>query len=251
MCAFFTRALLMVFGYVYPAYDCYKTVELNRPEIEQLRFWCQYWILVAILSVLERIGDTFISWFPMYSEAKLAFYIYLWYPKTKGTTYIYQNFLRPFIAKHETEIDRTLLEFKTRAGDVMVQFWQKAAKYGQTRFSEILHYLASQSQSPRKHTVQLGLSQQGSMALPNPIKINVQEKPMEDLSTSRSTGVRSQAQRQTCQAAALGTNTHQPHAGGKAAAMEVVIASTPGNEVMANDVGKHTNGSRKVKKKTG
>lgn len=249
----------MIFGYVYPAYDCYKTVELDRPEIEQLRFWCQYWILVAILSVLERIGDTFISWFPMYSEAKLAFYIYLWYSKTKGTTYIYQNFLQPFIAKHETEIDRSLLEFKTRGGDVMAQFWQKAAKYGQTRFSEIMQYLASQSQSPRKQTVQLGLSQQGSMALPNPIKINVQEKSMEDLSTSRSTGVRSQAQRHTSwhtltstdQAAALGTNTHQPLAGGKAATMEVGTASSPGNEVMPNDVGKHTNGSRKVKKKTG
>lgn len=82
---------------------------------------------------------------------------------------------------------------------------------------------------------------------------------MEDLSTSRSTGVRSQAQRQTChtllstdQAAALGTNTHQLIAGGKAAAaMEVGIASSPGNEVMANDVGKRTSGFRKVKKKTG
>lgn len=33
----------MVFGYAYPAYECYKAVEKNRPEIEQLRFWCQYW----------------------------------------------------------------------------------------------------------------------------------------------------------------------------------------------------------------
>lgn len=33
----------MVFGYAYPAYECYKTVEKNKPEIEQLLFWCQYW----------------------------------------------------------------------------------------------------------------------------------------------------------------------------------------------------------------
>jgi len=33
----------MVFGYAYPAYECYKAVEKNKPEIEQLRFWCQYW----------------------------------------------------------------------------------------------------------------------------------------------------------------------------------------------------------------
>lgn len=36
-------ACRLAFGYAYPAYECYKTVELNKPEIEQLIFWCQYW----------------------------------------------------------------------------------------------------------------------------------------------------------------------------------------------------------------
>lgn len=143
----------MVFGYAYPAYECYKTVEKNKPEIEQLRFWCQYWILVALLTVCERIGDAFISWVPMYSEAKLAFYIYLWYPKTKGTTYVYDSFFRPYVAKHEPEIDRNLLELRTRAGDIAVLYWQRAASYGQTRVFEILQYVASQS-TPRPRPAQ-------------------------------------------------------------------------------------------------
>ncbi|KAK7351750.1 hypothetical protein VNO77_11421 [Canavalia gladiata] len=148
--SFLTRALVMVFGYAYPAYECYKAVEKNKPEIEQLRFWCQYWILVAVLTVCERIGDTFISWVPMYSEAKLAFFIYLWYPKMKGTTYVYDSFFRPYVAKHETEIDRNLMELRTRAGDVAVLYWQKAASYGQTRIFDILQYVAAQSTpSPR------------------------------------------------------------------------------------------------------
>ncbi|EOY15007.1 Abscisic acid-responsive isoform 5 [Theobroma cacao] len=143
----------MVFGYAYPAYECYKTVELNKPEIEQLRFWCQYWILVAVLTVCERIGDAFISWVPMYSEAKLAFFIYLWYPKTRGTSYVYDSFFRPYVAKHENEIDRNLLELRTRAGDMAVLYWQRAASYGQTRIFEILQYVASQS-TPRPHHAQ-------------------------------------------------------------------------------------------------
>ncbi|KAL5154561.1 HVA22-like protein i [Glycine soja] len=76
-------------------------------------------ILVAVLSVCERIADAFIS-----CEAKLAFVIYLWYLKKKGmefitvgTTYVYDSFFRPYVAKHETEIDRNLLELRTRAGD--------------------------------------------------------------------------------------------------------------------------------------
>ncbi|XP_038899788.1 HVA22-like protein i [Benincasa hispida] len=155
--SFLTRGLVMIFGYAYPAYECYKTVEMNKPEIEQLRFWCQYWILVAVLTVCERIGDAFISWVPMYSEAKLAFFIYLWYPKTKGTTYVYDSFFRPYVAKHETDIDRNLLELRTRAGDIAVIYWQRAASYGQTRIYEILQYVAAQSTArPRQSQRQQG-----------------------------------------------------------------------------------------------
>ncbi|KAK2367255.1 putative HVA22 protein g [Trifolium repens] len=63
-----------VFGYAYPTYECHKGVEKNKPEIEQLRFWCQNWTLVVVLTVCERLVDIFISWFLMYSEAKLAFF---------------------------------------------------------------------------------------------------------------------------------------------------------------------------------
>lgn len=151
----------MVFGYAYPAYECFKSVEKNKPDIEQLRFWCQYWILVAVLTVCERIGDTFISWVPMYSEAKLAFYIYLWFPKTKGTTYVYDSFFRPYIAKHETDIDRNLLELRTRAGDIAVLYWQRAASYGQTRIFDILQYIASQS-TPKPRPTQPQQGAQGA-----------------------------------------------------------------------------------------
>ncbi|CAN1323058.1 HVA22-like protein i [Linum perenne] len=156
----------LIFGYAYPAYECYKTVELNKPEIEQLRFWCQYWILVALLTVSERIGDAFISWLPMYSEAKLAFFIYLWYPKTKGTTYVYDSFFRPYVAKHENEIDRNLLELKTGAGDMAIVYWQRAVSYCQTRVFEILHYVAAQS-TPTPRAVQ---QQQGPRGRQAPIQ---------------------------------------------------------------------------------
>ncbi|CAI9296454.1 unnamed protein product [Lactuca saligna] len=143
--SFLTRGLVMVFGYAYPAYECFKSVEKNKPDIDQLRFWCQYWILVAVLTVSERIGDTFISWVPMYSEAKLAFFIYLWYPKTKGTGYVYESFFRPYISKHEREIDRSLMELRTMAVDAAVLYWQKAGNYIQTKTFDILQYVASQS----------------------------------------------------------------------------------------------------------
>ncbi|MCO5557004.1 hypothetical protein L7F22_010559 [Adiantum nelumboides] len=140
-----TRALIMVVGYVYPAYKCFKCVEMNRPDVEQLRFWCQYWIIVAVVTVLERLGDTFVSWLPLYSEAKLAFIIYLWCPKTLGTTYVYSSFLRPLVATHEGDIDRNLNEMTTRAVDAIAVYWQKGLVYVQSRFMEILQFVASQA----------------------------------------------------------------------------------------------------------
>ncbi|KAK9108731.1 hypothetical protein Sjap_016791 [Stephania japonica] len=145
--SFLTRGLVMVFGYAYPAFECYKTVEKNKPEIDELRFWCQYWILVAMMTVFERVGDIFISWLPMYSEAKLAFFIYLWYSKTKGTTYIYNSFFKPYLEKHEVEIDRNLLEMRARAGDFAVIHCRQAITYGQTRIFQIFQYIAAQSTS--------------------------------------------------------------------------------------------------------
>lgn len=92
----FSFVYRLILGYAYPAYECFKTVELNKPDIEQLLFWCQYWyapvtcqlnhyaslltfcefssskkpflwyilrILVAALTVFERVGDSFISWY--------------------------------------------------------------------------------------------------------------------------------------------------------------------------------------------
>ncbi|KAK4786920.1 hypothetical protein SAY86_010753 [Trapa natans] len=110
-------------------------------------------ILVAAITVCERVGDTFISWVPMYSEAKLAFFVYLWYPKTKGTAYVYDSFFKPYVAKHENEIDRNLLELRTRAGDMAILYWQRAASYSQTRIFEVLQYIAAQS-TPRRRPAQ-------------------------------------------------------------------------------------------------
>ena len=63
----------------------------------------------------------------------------------QGTTYVYDSFFRPYVAKHENEIDRNLVELRTKAGDMAVLFCRKAVCYGQTRFTEILHFVALQS----------------------------------------------------------------------------------------------------------
>nr|GMD88054.1 putative HVA22-like protein G [Ipomoea batatas] len=142
---FITSSLVLILGYAYPALECFKSVEKNRVDIAELRFWCQYWIIVALVRVLESIGDLSVSWMPMYTEAKLALFIYLWHPKTKGTTYIYEALLRPFVAKHEGDIDRRFWEFRAKAWDLAIYYWHNCTELGQAKILDMVELMASPS----------------------------------------------------------------------------------------------------------
>ncbi|XVE75886.1 hypothetical protein DITRI_Ditri12bG0127900 [Diplodiscus trichospermus] len=85
----------------------------------------------------------------MYGELKLTLLIYLWCPKTKGTGHVYETLLRPFMVRHETAVDRKIEELKARAWDFALYYWQNCTALGQTKFFEILQYLARQSSSLR------------------------------------------------------------------------------------------------------
>lgn len=51
-------------GYVYPAYRTYKVVQLpaTRANDTLLRKWCCYWCLMATLTAVQPLLDTFIFW---------------------------------------------------------------------------------------------------------------------------------------------------------------------------------------------
>ena len=63
---------------------------------------------------------------------------------------MYSTFLRPVLANHEQEIDQHLNEWKTRACDFAFHYWQRVSVYAQSRFLEVLQYLASQA-PPEPH----------------------------------------------------------------------------------------------------
>ncbi|KAL8140987.1 hypothetical protein V2J09_007008 [Rumex salicifolius] len=45
----------MILGYAYPALECFKTLEKNKVDMNDLRFWCQYCLAGYdfFLSILE------------------------------------------------------------------------------------------------------------------------------------------------------------------------------------------------------
>lgn len=53
-----------------------------------------------------------LSRIPLYYTLKTAFLLYLALPQTSGSVYLYSNFIQPFFATHESEIDSALSQFK-------------------------------------------------------------------------------------------------------------------------------------------
>lgn len=73
-------------AYTYPAYSSF--LALKNRDVVAVRRWLLYWTVLGIVRGGEIFTDSFLSWsksvfdcrFPLYDEAKLAFYIWLVFP---------------------------------------------------------------------------------------------------------------------------------------------------------------------------
>ncbi|XP_022144736.1 HVA22-like protein j [Momordica charantia] len=147
------RFLLLVIGYAYPAFQCYKSVVKTQIEVQELQYWCKFWIIVAILTVFERIADTFIGWVPMYGELKLALFIALWYPQDKGSEYVFEVLLRPLVDGHEKDIEQMLVDLRAKAWDLAIFYWNNCTELSQSAALRLFNYVAaSRLSSKSKHT---------------------------------------------------------------------------------------------------
>ncbi|KAJ6870810.1 hypothetical protein NC652_036464 [Populus alba x Populus x berolinensis] len=81
--------------------------------------WRRTRIIIALVTVCERVGD--------------------------GTGFIYETMLRPFVTRHETDIERKLQEMKARGWDFAIYYWHNCTELGQTKFFDALQYFMSQS----------------------------------------------------------------------------------------------------------
>lgn len=188
-----TRSLILVFGYAYPAFQCFKTLEKNKVAIPELRFWCQYWIIVALLSVLERFLDIFISWIPFYRGIKLIMYIYLWHPGTKGSTYMYDTLVQPYVSRHETNIDRGIAELKERTWNFILSYWYNCADMSSKKVIQCLQLLMTQLMNAALSRPQTQAADANEAPAPTPpstpsgvFKKNVSEKRRPPLGNSSS-----------------------------------------------------------------
>jgi receptor expression-enhancing protein 5/6 len=90
-------------GFLYPAYISIKAIESHSKEDDTQ--WLTYWVVFALLNVLEFFSNTILYYFPFYWLVKCVSLLYLYMPMTQGASMIYMRFIRPFHLQHHSTID--------------------------------------------------------------------------------------------------------------------------------------------------
>lgn len=96
--------LCNVIGFIYPAYMSMKAIESSRKDDDTQ--WLTYWVVFALLSIVEFFSEAFVMYIPIYWLLKCAFLIWLYSPTTLGAQKIYHRAIQPFVRKHQTAIDK-------------------------------------------------------------------------------------------------------------------------------------------------
>ncbi|KAK3529457.1 hypothetical protein QTP70_031080 [Hemibagrus guttatus] len=125
-----SRAVVLLFGTLYPAYYSYKGVKTKNVK-EYVR-WMMYWIVFALYTVAETIADLTVAWFPLYYEIKIACVIWLVSPYTRGASVIYRKVLHPLLTSKEREIDDYIVQAKERSYETMLHFGKQGLSIAAT-----------------------------------------------------------------------------------------------------------------------
>ncbi|XP_041368048.1 receptor expression-enhancing protein 5-like isoform X2 [Gigantopelta aegis] len=104
-------------GFLYPAYASIKAIE-SREKDDDTK-WLTYWVVYSVFSLVEFFADILLFWIPFYWLLKCLFLVWCMAPITNnGATLMYYRFIRPFILRYETKIDKAIDEAKNTISEV-------------------------------------------------------------------------------------------------------------------------------------
>lgn len=75
-------------------------------------------MIFGVFSLLDEFGGIVLSFIPFYFYVKLAFFVFLMHPKTKGAQVVYDNLVGPIIRQHKDKIQKIIDDIKGSAGEL-------------------------------------------------------------------------------------------------------------------------------------
>jgi len=123
-----TAPIIALTTTVYPAYATAKAVVAK--ETEALTRWCQYWLVLALISLMMPVFDMVLPVLPLYYEAKIAIAVWLVADKFQGATFLWQK-LEPHLVAHQDTIDAKIDFLLARAKNFQVEDVRALAEWAQ------------------------------------------------------------------------------------------------------------------------
>lgn len=119
--------LTNLLGVVYPAYMSFKAIESHH--IDDDKQWLTYWVVYGSFMVFDTVAEAILTSVPIYHPIKLLVLVYLAWPETKGAQNVYDYLIKPFLAKHQSHIDKELDRIKAKVHEIKTEADQKAADH--------------------------------------------------------------------------------------------------------------------------
>lgn len=122
-----SRLIILILGYLYPAYASYKAV--RNKDVKAYVQWMMYWIVFAMFTTIETFSDVLLSWIPFYYEVKILIILWLLSPATKGSSLLYRKFVHPALIQRENEIDECISKFREKSYAAVIEITHKSLNY--------------------------------------------------------------------------------------------------------------------------
>lgn len=82
-----------------------------------------------LLHTVENTFDFILAWVPFWAWMRFFIHFYLILPGSQGATFLYQEYLEPFLYHHEREIDDFITETHDRARSVGLTYLQQGIEW--------------------------------------------------------------------------------------------------------------------------
>jgi len=92
-----------VIGVAYPAFMSFIALESQGADDDKQ--WLTYWVCFGAFNIVDQFAGIILSFIPFYYFLKLGFLVFLFHPKTKGATQVYESFILPYMEQYEGKIN--------------------------------------------------------------------------------------------------------------------------------------------------
>ena len=126
LCVFGATILTLAITVLYPAAKSIQALETQSTDDD--KEWLTYWIIFGIFTLLDDFAGFLLSMIPYYFWIKLAFFVYLFAPMTKGSQTIYNTVVKPLLDQYKDKIEGLISDIKGSAADAVSQAKTEALK---------------------------------------------------------------------------------------------------------------------------